>query len=556
MGILSWYDSAKMTMPHPLLLGAIGAAALLAVVWWARRRLLDARRGSMRTFYSLSEDIIAARSPAEIADQLAAVLPSITQATGVRLYLFNGRTKSLEAVPTAGDPEPMAISVEAPPEGLASGAAGCFRNRTLLNVPDVRRSPLVNAGWKPGVPRSMMFVPLLADRDLLGVLEIGNTRRLGYFTPEEQAAVQHLANQAAAAMRLQEQQSVREQLFRSEKLAATGQLISGVANELRAPLESILQLSASLTAERGAPSIQRELKQLATESQRAATIVSRLVSFARPENSAARPVDVNAILAGLLEFREPEWKTLGLRVQNHLSPEPALVLGAQSQIEQVFLNLLLFAEQSVLATTLKSLTVASSRMTGRVVVEITYSGEASARPASDSGVDVWRDMIESHGGQIRLRASSGNAGFEVDLPLTPGAAPAAAHASSRYSAMRLLTLMLVDSESGAQRQLVKLLAARGHRVVPVPAEEASDLAQRLRFDGVFWAVRAGGPKWSDFENHLRASIPAFILLSDAYDADLAGSLAESGGFLLARPIRESELDTILEAVEARAAARA
>jgi len=99
---------------------------------------------------------------------------------------------------------------------------------------------------------------------------------------------------------------------------------------------------------------------------------------------------------------------------------------------------------------------------------------------------------------------------------------------------------------------VKLLAARGHRAVPVPAEEAADLAQRLRFDGVFCALPAGGSKWNDFQEHLRASIPAFILLCEGYDADLA----DSDRFQLARPIQESELDTILEAVEARAAARA
>ena len=545
-----------MTTPLAVLFSALGAAALLAVAWWARRHRLDAQRRSMRVFHSLSEDIIAARSPRKIAEKLGAVLPSITQATSVRLYVFNPRTKSLEAVPTAGDPEPMAISIEAPPEGLANGAVSCFRNRTLLNIPDVRRSPLVNAGWEPGVPRSMMFVPLLAHRELLGVLEIGNTRRLGYFTPEEQAAVQHLANQAAAAMRLQEQQSVREQLFRSEKLAATGQLISGVASELRAPLESILQLSASLAAERGVSSIQQELKQLATESQRAATIVSRLVSFARPEDSAPRPVDVNAILAGLLEFREPEWKTLGVRVQNRLPPEPAMVLGAQGQIEQVFLNLLLFAEQSVSSAGLRSLSVSSSRMAGRVVVEVGYSAAAASAPSSDSGADVWRGIIQNHGGQLRFRATGETAVFEIDLPLAPGAIPAVARGPSRYTSMRLLTLMLVDSDPGAQRQLVKLLAARGHRVVPVHAEEASDLAQRLRFDGIFWAVRSGGSRWSDFQEHLRASIPAFILISDGYDAAFAGGLAESGGFLLPRPIQESDLDSILEAVEARAAARA
>jgi signal transduction histidine kinase len=544
-----------MTTPLAVSLSALGTAALLAVAWWARRHHLDAQRRSMSIFHSLSEDIIAARSPRKIAEKLGAVLPSITQATSVRLYVFNPRTKSLEAVPTAGDPEPMAISVEAPPEGLANGVVICFRNRTLLNIPDVRRSPLVNAGWEPGVPRSMMFVPLLAHRELLGVLGIGNTRRLGYFTPEEQAAVQHLANQAAAAMRLQEQQSVREQLFRSEKLAATGQLISGVASELRAPLESILQLSASLAAERGVSSIQQELKQLATESQRAATIVSRLVSFARPEDSAPRPVDVNAILAGLLEFREPEWKTLGVRVQNRLPPEPAMVLGAQGQIEQVFLNLLLFAEQSVSSAGLRSLSVSSSRMAGRVVVEVGYSAGAANAPSSDSGADVWRGIIQNHGGQLRFRATSETAVFEIDLPLAPGAL-LPARGTSRYTSMRLLTLMLVDSDPGAQRQLVKLLATRGHRAVPVHAEEASDLAQRLRFDGVFWAVRSGGSKWSDFQEHLRASIPAFILVSDGYDAEFAGGLSESGGFLLARPIQESDLDIILEAVEARAAARA
>jgi len=98
-----------MTTPLAFALAVLGAVALLAAVWSARKHQLNAQRRSMRIFHSLSEDIIAAKSPREIAEKLAAVLPSITQATGVRLYLFNSRTKSLEAVPTAGDPEPMAL---------------------------------------------------------------------------------------------------------------------------------------------------------------------------------------------------------------------------------------------------------------------------------------------------------------------------------------------------------------------------------------------------------------------------------------------------------------
>src|SRR5207247_2147289 len=107
-------------------------------------------------------------------------------------------------------------------------------------------------------PRSAMFVPLAAKRektgeDALGVLELDNENRVGYFAPSEQAAAQHLANQVAAALRLQEQQAMREELFRSERLAATGQLVSGVASELRAPLDSITQLASSLAAYSGQP---------------------------------------------------------------------------------------------------------------------------------------------------------------------------------------------------------------------------------------------------------------------------------------------------------------
>src|SRR5262249_30892758 len=193
-----------------------------------------------------------------------------------------------------------------------------------------------------------------------GVLEVGNARRLGYFSVEEQAAAQHLANQVAASLKLQEQQRVREQLFRSEKLAATGQLISGVASELRAPIESILQLATSLAAYAGRHVPERELRMLAGESQRAAEIVSRLGSFARPEDATARQVDVNNVVASLMQFRDPEWKTLGLRVHDRLSASPVIVLGSQGQMEQVFLNLLVHAEQYAAESTGKTITVSSS----------------------------------------------------------------------------------------------------------------------------------------------------------------------------------------------------
>jgi GAF domain-containing protein len=543
-----------MAMPPyfwPILLAMV---ALGVGIWWAWRRQLGVQRRSTRAFYTLSEQIFAAPSSAEIAEQLTATLPSILQASSVRLYLWNRRTASLESVPTASDPEPMAVSLAGGAEGLAAGAVKCFNDRVLVNIPDVRRNALVNAGWKSGVARSVMFAPLLTQTETLGVVEVGSLRRVGYFTAEEQATLQHLAKQAAASLKLEEQQAMREQLFRSEKLAATGHLISGVANDLRAPLERIQELAASLSSADGSAQLERGLKQLDGEARRASEIVSRLVSFAQPAHTDARRIDVNALTSGLMQFRGPEWKALGLRVQDHLSPESAMVLGVEGQIEEVLLSMLVAAEQSAGRSAAKTLEVSSSLIAGRVVVEIHCPEDAEEPAAVEANLEVSRAMVQSLGGELRVRRQSGGMSFDIDLPIAPGAGPRSAK-SGPAAPRRILTFMLVDNDAGAQHQLLGLLSARGHRVVPARAEEAADLAHRLRFNGVVWVLRPGGPKWSDFQERLRDSIPAVVLVGDGYDADLASNPEESGDYLLRRPLQEAELDRVLGAVESRAGAR-
>jgi hypothetical protein len=264
-------------------------------------------------------------------------------------------------------------------------------------------------------------------------------------------------------------------------------------------------------------------------------------------------VDVGKVVAGLMRFRDPEWKALGLRVQQRIGPEPALVLGVEGQIDQVFLNLLVHAEQHAAQSPAKTIAVKTSVLAGRALVEIDYSTSIHDEPEPDSsklGLEVCQGIIRNHGGEIRLRRRSGQSGFEAELPVVRPA-PEPSQASGSPLPLRTLTLMLVDSDPDAKRQLLAQLGARGHRVVPVAAEGAVDMAQRLHFDAVLWAVRSGAHGWSDFHERVRASIPAFVLVSDGYDQDLARSLEESGGFLLARPVQESALDRILREIDMR-----
>ena len=541
-----------------------GAIAVLLGLWWLRERRARVQRRSVHAFHKLSENIISAASPKEIAEKISHELPGITSATTANLYLFNRQSRSLERVPTEAEPEPMAVPVDGTAEGLANACVICFRNRAALNVPDVRRNPLVQAGWKTGLPRSAMFAPLVSGQEVSGVLEIQNAQRVGYFRPEEQAAIQHLANQVAAALKLQDQQAVREQLFRGEKLAATGRLISGIAHELREPLETIANLAESLASFAGRPTPERDLGLLEREARRASEIVGRLVSFAGQENVAPQPVDVNALVASLARFREHEWRALGLRVQNKLNPLPALVAGVRGQLEQVFLNLMVHAEQRAAEASPRTIGIQSSVMAGHAMVEISFSlaPEDSAGKGAESGdpfregpsadagamsLSVCRGIVQGHGGELRRHVRSGYARFEVDLPLAEGApsTPVQQHGKP----LRPLTLMLVEVDPDTKRILLASLSSRGHRAVPVALEEAAEVAGRLRFDAVLWAVRSRGGRWSEFRERTRMS--AFVLLSDGYDRELARSLEESGGFLLALPIDDGQLDRILREIANR-----
>src|SRR6185436_9467820 len=97
------------------------------------------------------------------------------------------------------------ISLSSPPEGAQSGAVACFHYRTLLVIPDIERSPfpLTSADPKSAAeaPRSLLFVPMFAQGEVIGVLELDQHDRVRDFSGGEQELAQHLGNQIGVALR-------------------------------------------------------------------------------------------------------------------------------------------------------------------------------------------------------------------------------------------------------------------------------------------------------------------------------------------------------------------
>ncbi len=539
-------------------MSALGAFLCVLVVWWVRERRMAAQRYAMGELNALAEDVISSPSRVEILRKVNTALPKLWKVTEASVYLIDPASNAFRRISAAGESEPM--GKDSGP--LASGVALCHSNRTLLAVSDTRRNAFFReSGWRD-VPRSVMFVPAFARNEVTAVLVVESTVNAHSFTDEEQSAAQHLANQIGAAFRLLDQQAIREQLYRTEKLAASGELMSGVAEELRRPLALITKAVAALRAEHSAPD-REKIETLAAEAQRASGIVERLIAFSR-ERAGIQSFDLNEVLAGGLRLHSPDLAERHVDVSTRFSAEPLIVTGSRSQLEQALNMFLQYAERSASAAKERRMSVSTARAAARVIIEIGWSSRPELLepdvfgPAPESGglrLEVCRNVVRNHGGEVRLlRTSSSQSRFEIEIPasvLEPGET-VQEQPEAPVAPVRRLTTLVVEPDAGLRDEFVRLVADQGHRVVPVTsAEEAADIAARVRFDVIFCATHLTSLNWIDLFDRVEQQIACFVLLTDSLNPDPVGAARTTHVPTLGRPVDGRELARIMAAVTAR-----
>jgi GAF domain-containing protein len=193
--------TARAGLVHPAEI-AVGLAALvlLALLFWNRDRRLRGQRERLRGTYELGEQILSASSIEPILSEISEALPRILGISRVHLYVFNRGANTLDSVMDRLE-APTSIPLSAP-AGPHAGAVACFHYRTLLAIPDVERSPFPVTRDSRKPPKSVLFVPMLSQGEVEGVLELLQDDRARDFTADEQAWAQHQRNPIGAAGRL------------------------------------------------------------------------------------------------------------------------------------------------------------------------------------------------------------------------------------------------------------------------------------------------------------------------------------------------------------------
>jgi two-component system NtrC family sensor kinase len=232
------------------------------------------------------------------------------------------------------------------------------------------------------------------------------------------------------------EKKLEQQIIQSERLAAMGQMIGGFAHELNNPLTAILGVSELLREGESNESRVKQLTMLHQQARRATEIVQNLMYFSRPPAPGKTPVNLSELVDRTLHLHAYSLRKSNITVDFLIEEGLPQITGDPHQLMQVFLNLMLNAEQAIREAREKgTLRIRLHKTDGHIQVTFTDDGPGisaeilpnifdpfytTKRPGRGTGLglSICKAVLKEHAGNIEAAsAPGGGAVFTVSLPI-------------------------------------------------------------------------------------------------------------------------------------------
>jgi PAS domain S-box-containing protein len=465
-----------------------------------------------------------------IAELVSVGVVELLDGLGSAVYRYDAATGSLHAIASHGQGATVNGMTLGPGEGVAGRAVADGRitmTTDILAADDITLTTPLRQRITTETYRSVVAVPLVARERVMGALAMGGEPgRL--FTADDLQVLSAFADQAALAFenaglyasardslaRLRETQA---QLVQAGKMSALGQLVSGVAHELNNPLSVIIGYGQLLLNRNVPDAMRRPVELMVSQGDRMAKIVRNLLYFARQRPAERVAVDLHQVIEQTLALRLNQLTLSGIEVEKDFAETLPPVAGDAPQLQQVFLNLVLNAEQAIgegrsgriVFRTRVVDDPARADTGGRCVrAEVIDNGPGippdvlprvfepffttkEVGAGTGLGLSVSYGIIEEHGGRLTAESEPGRTVFGLELPVgVPVAVVGSSPVAHDPFAAEGRTALLVEDEPGVVDLVTMLLRDTGWRVdVATGGRVGLEFVRSSRYDLVISDVR-------------------------------------------------------------------
>ncbi|MFC1893220.1 PAS domain S-box protein [Chloroflexota bacterium] len=233
-----------------------------------------------------------------------------------------------------------------------------------------------------------------------------------------------------------ERKHMEEQLIMTDRLASIGELASGIAHELNNPLTSVIGFSQLMMEGNTPDEIKEDLGIVCSEAQRASNIVKNLLTFARKHTPVKQLSRLNAIIEDVLRLRAYEQRVNNIEVEKQLATDLGEIIVDYFQLQQVFLNIIVNAENAMLEAHGKGkLVITTERVNHVVRASFADNGPGITKEnlsrifapffttkevgkGTGLGLSICHGIVSAHGGQIYAESEPGKGStFVVEVPI-------------------------------------------------------------------------------------------------------------------------------------------
>ncbi|MGB3387219.1 MAG: PAS-domain containing protein [Pseudaminobacter sp.] len=364
----------------------------------------------------------------------------------------------------------------------------------------------------------------------------------------------------------------RETLHQNEKLSALGGLLAGVAHELNNPLSVVLGLSLMLKETTSDAKTAERAAKIGKAAERCARIVKTFLAMARQQPTQTSNVDIDDVIASAIEVAGYSLQSSDIELSVQIEPGLPPIWADPDQLSQVFINLLVNAEQALHDWDgPRKVTVEAVRLpaNGAVVVKIMDSGPGISKEIQSRifdpffttkevgtgtgiGLSFCHRIVQSHGGTIEVETEEGKGStFVISLPASERTETIDEVVTAELPKSPGLSCLVVDDEKEVSAVIGEVLARDGFSVTIANSGEQALLQLKAREYGLILCdLKMPNMDGRRLFNTIADLHPAVVdklafLTGDTVSPDAQAFLRATGRPYIEKPIKPYELRTFV-----------